>query len=255
MSQCVAEYNGRAHRSLKNTSPDLRWREFEAQGWEAARLADHEMATLFRPRVVRKLARAEIRLFNNLYFARELEEFHGLMAHIAYDIHHPEKVWVYTPEGRLICEAQCNGNRKAYFPVAVVEQARQDRAKGRLKRVEAKREEILEELHGAPALAAPSASQVVIGGRVIDREALPVTPPPAPVTPREALAARAVEIAPQARPLPRSERPAAENYAEWLALDARAKAGETLSADDARWHRSYPQSAQYRAEAKRKATA
>ena len=133
-------------------------REFEAQGWEAARLADHEMATLFRPRVVRKLARAEIRLFNNLYFARELEEFHGLMAHIAYDIHRPEKVWVYTPEGRLICEAQCNGNSRHYFPVAVVEQARQDRAKGRLKRVEAKREEILEELHGAPALAAPSSS-------------------------------------------------------------------------------------------------
>ena len=252
---CVAEYNGRAHRSLKNTSPDLRWREFEAQGWEAARLSEHEAATLFRPRVVRKLARAEIRLFNNIYFARELEEFHGLMAHIAYDIHRPEKVWVYTPEGRLICEAQCNGNSRHYFPVAVVEQARQDRAKGRLKRVEAKREEILEELHGAPALAAPAAQQVVIGGRVIDREALPVTPPPAPVTPREALAARAAEIAPESQTIRRSERPAAENYDEWLLLDARVRAGEVLPESEARRYRSFPNSSQFRAEKKRRAIA
>ena len=253
---CVAEYNSRAHRSLKNTSPDLRWREFEAQGWEAARLADHEMATLFRPRVVRKLARAEIRLFNNLYFARELEEFHGLMAHIAYDIHRPEKVWVYTPEGRLICEAQCNGNSRHYFPVAVVEQARQARARGRLKRVDAKRDEILEELHGAPALAAPSASQVVIGGRVMEIKAegrgqKAEEKPSAPLTPREALAARAVEIAPEARPLPRSERPAAENYAEWLAICERQRNGEVLSSIDARFIESWPNSSQGRAHLKK----
>ena len=55
--------------------------------------------------------------------------------------------------------------------------------------------------------------------------------------------------------MPRSERPAADNYAEWQALDARLQAGETIAEADARWHRSYPQSAQYRAMAKKKAAA
>ncbi|WP_374342650.1 Mu transposase C-terminal domain-containing protein [Azonexus sp.] len=257
--QRIAEYNARKHRSLGGASPDLALHAFEAKGWEPHRMTAEEMATLFRPRVTRTLARAEIRLFNNIYFARELEEFHGLEVHVAYDIHDAERIWVYTTEGRLLCEAQVNGNSKHYYPVPVVEQGRQERAKGRLARVDAKREEILEEMHGGPALAAPAARQVVIGGRIIEHDAIPSRPesaviatPPAKPSRPAALRQRADEIAP---PVPRSERPAAENYAEWLALDARLQAGEPVSDADARWHRSYPHSAQYRAEAKKKAAA
>ena len=170
--QRIAEYNARGHRSLKNVSPDLAWKAFEARGWTAHTIDAEQLATLFRPRVTRTLARAEIRLFNNLYFARELEEFHGLEAHIAYDIHDASRIWVYLPDGRLVCEAEVNGNRKHYFPVPVIEQARQKRAEGRLARVDAKRDEILEELNGGPALAAPKGGQIVIGGRVIEHGAL-----------------------------------------------------------------------------------
>lgn len=255
----VSDYNARAHRSLGGSSPDLCWRNFEAKGWAAHKLAETELATLFRPRVTRTLARAEIRLFNNIYFARELEEFHGLEAHIAYDIHDASQIWVYAPDGRLICEAQVNGNSKHYFPVPVIEQAKQKRAQGRLARVDAKREEILEELNGGPALAAPSSSQIVIGGRIIEHETISSAPAPAEIKTQPAIASRADERKQRAaeivQPKPRSERPAAENYAEWKAIDARQLAGETLSDADARWHRSYPQSAQYRAEAKRKAAA
>lgn len=248
-------YNARPHRSLGNTSPDLAWRNFEAKGWQAEKLQPEELSTLFRPRVTRTLRRAEIQLFNNLYFARELEEFHGHDVHVAYDIHDANQVWVYLPSGQLLCTAEINGNKKHYFPVPVIEQARQERAKGRLARVDAKREAILDELHGSPALAAPVASQVVIGGRVIDHDTLTMAQPIpvfAPTVRVDERKARAAEIVP---PAPRSERPAGENYAEWLALDARLQAGETLNEADARWHRSYPQSAQYRAEAKRKAAA
>lgn len=255
----VADYNARAHRSLGGSSPDLCWRSFEAKGWVAHMLADTELATLFRPRVTRTLARAEIRLFNNIYFARELEEFHGLEAHIAYDIHDASQIWVYAPDGRLICEAQVNGNSKHYFPVPVIEQAKQKRAQGRLARVDAKREEILEELNGGPALAAPTTSQIVIGGRIIEHETISSSPAPAETKPLPAIPSRGDERKQRAaeivQPKPRSERPAAENYAEWKAIDARQQAGEILSDADARWHRSYPQSAQYRAEAKRKAAA
>ena len=257
--QRIDDYNARPHRSLGNTSPDLAWRAFEAKGWQALRLDKSELDTLFRPRVTRALRRAEIQLFNNIYFSRELEEFHGMEVHVAYDIHDPSQVWVYLPSGQLLCTAQANGNRKHYMPVAAVEQARQERAKGRLARVDAKREEILEELHGGPALSAPSASQIVIGGRVIEHESISSKPEPVKITAPQAIPSRSDELQARAagivKTVSRSERPAAENYAEWLALDARMRAGEALNEADARWHRSYPQSAQYRAEAKRKAAA
>ena len=254
----IAQYNAKPHRSLGGVSPDLALRNFQARGWAVHLLAVDELSTLFRPRVTRTLSRAEIRLFNNIYFARELEEFHGLEAHIAYDIHDPSTIWVYAPDGRLLCTAEVNGNSKHYFPVPVIEQARQKRAQGRLSRVDAKREEILEELHGRAPINAPTSSQVVIGGRIIEHDAL--TPSPAPETKAartiptrpEALKQRAEEIV---QPIPRSDRPAAENYADWLALDARLQAGETVSEADARWHKTYPQSAQFRAIAKRKAAA
>lgn len=260
----IAEYNARAHRSLKNVSPDLALAAFRAKGWEAEMLEESTLYTLFRPRVTRTIQRAEIALFTNIYFARELAEFHGTEAQIAYDIHDPAKVWVYTPEGRFICEAQANGNRRHYMPIPVIQQARERRAKGRLARVDAKRDEILEELHGAPAIAAPSSQQIVIGGRVIDTAALAAATEQQPAalldsgTTDQAIPGNASADlkGKAAAPVARSERTAAENYADWLALDARLAAGEALTADDARWHRMYPASAQYRAEAtKRKAAA
>lgn len=257
VDEVIAEYNARPHRTLKGTSPDLAWRAFEARGWEAHTLAAEDVATLFRPRVTRTIARAEINLFTNIYFARELEEFHGIEAQIAYDIHDPSRIWVYTPEGRFVCEAQANGNRRHYMPVPVVQQAKEKRAKGRLRRNDGRREEILEELHGAPALAAPAAGQIVLGGRVIDAAALtPTVPDALPATATQAVEAHPAAFAPASPPRSRSERAPAENYADWLALDAAVAAGETLTEADARWHRMYPATAQYRAEAgKRKAAA
>lgn len=251
----VADYNAKAHRTLKGTSPDLAWRAFEARGWQAHDLKPEDIDTLFRPRVTRTIQRAEINLFTNIYFARELAEFHGIDAQIAYDIHDPSRIWVYTPEGRFICEAQANGNRRHYMPVPVVQQAREKRAKGRLARVDAKRDEILEELHGAPAIAAPMASQIVLGGRVIDAASLATmhTNEPAMQIEPTACTERAEICTPQRA---RSARTPADNYADWLAFDARLQAGELLDEADARWHRMYPASAQYRAEAgKRKAAA
>lgn len=253
--QRIADYNARVHSSLKGLSPLLAWRAFEARGWEPHKLSADELATLFRPRVTRKLARAEIRLFNNLYFARELEEFHGLDVHVAYDIHDPARIWVYLPDGRLICEALVNGNSRHYMPVAVIEQARQKRAEGRLARVDAKREEILEELHGGPAITAPAGGQVVIGGRVIEHEAISSKPEVPQTKARPAIADRNGERRQRAeeivKTMPRSERTAAENFAEWQALDARLQAGEEITEADARWHRSYPNSAQYKAHVKK----
>lgn len=218
----VADYNARPHRTLKGVSPDLKWRDFELRGWQAHRLAAEDLETLFRPRVLRKLNRGEIQLFNNLYACPRLEEFHGETVQVAYDLHAPDKVWVYTPEGRFMGEALAHGNRKHYYPVAVTQQAREKRAAGRLKKVQAKAREIREELNG-PALEAPAWQPLPA--------VKPAVPAPAPS---------------------RSSRPIAEVVDEWLALDARLRAGEAVTEDEAYWHGSVQKSPAWRAEMKRR---
>lgn len=253
-------YNAKAHRSLGNSSPDLVLRAFAAKGWEPHLLAAEVLDTLFRPRVSRTVARGELTLFNNKYFARALEEFHGEQIHVAYDIHNPAAVWAYWPDGRLICTAEVNGNSKHYFPVAVVEQARQTRAKGRLARVEEKRDEILAELHGATAIPmAVEAGPVVIGGRIVQPEAV-LAARHAAVADASDVAAATPQDMPQIKPKPepkgaaapsRSERTAADNFADWVAIDHRITTGETVTDADLRWHRTYPNSAQYKAHIKK----
>lgn len=253
----VAEYNARAHRSLKGTSPDLVWRSFEVRGWQPEAVEAEAITTLFRPRVKRILQRAEIHLFTNIYFSKLLEEFHGMEVHVAYDIHDPQRIWVYLPDGRFVCDAEWNGNRTAYFPVSAVQKAREIRAKGRLSRVNVKRDEIMEELHGGPALAAPASSQIVLGGRVIDSAELEksMARQPAPIYHTQAapvLQAPVVESPPAKS---RSDRPASENYADWVAIEARVQSGEEVGESEARWHRTYQRSAQFRAEAEKRRAA
>lgn len=254
----VAEYNARPHRSLKGVSPDGAWAAWMAKGWQADRLTDGELTTLFRPREERVVDRGQINLFTNIYFSKQLEEFHGMTLHVAYDVHDPQQVWIYTPEGRFICQAECDGNKRAAFPVAVQQQAREKRARGRLALLDGHRAEVLEELHGAPAIAAPASSQIVIGGRVIDTVALSSIAEPAQIEAPRGLQRDADESAApdgnlvQPAPIPRSERDPAENYAEWLALDSRIAAGEPVSEADARWHRTYQTHSQFRIQAAKK---
>lgn len=268
----VAEYNARAHRTLKGVSPDLRWREFELKGWQAHTIHPADLEQIMRPRVMRTLARGEIILFTNIYACPNLAEFHGETVQVAYDMHRPEKIWVYTPDGRYMGEAIADGNRKHYYPVAVVEQDREKRAQGRLKRVAATAKEIREELHGATYDALPDGA-IVLGTKIVGmdevrqleaqraeqdarraaekaaaaREASQAMPHPAPdvVTPER-------PATPSAKPL-RSQRTAAENMAEWDAVDARVRAGEAVDEDAAYWHGTFQRHPQWVAEMKRRA--
>jgi putative transposase len=251
--QRIAEYNARPHRSLKGLSPDMCLAGFKARDWKPDMVSEEMLKTLFRPRVKRTLARAEIQLFNNRYYARELEEFHGSEVHISYDIHDASKIWVYLPDGRLLATAEVNGNRKHYFPVPVVEQAKQKRAKARLGRIDEHREEVLAELNGSPAISVGQTSTVVIGGRVIQPEEMLAAQP--------VLVEDSAEILPKAIPtllrkspeVPRSSRSAAENHSEWAELSAAAERGEVLSTQDARFLESWPKSSQGRTYLKRTA--
>lgn len=257
--QIVNEYNDRPHRSLKGVSPALSWRAFESRGFQAVRIGNDDMETLFRPQIARITQRGEILLFNNRYFSKDLEEFHGETIFVAYDIHDASKVWVHNEDGQLICTAEANGNRRAYFPQSVSEQAKDKRLDAQLKRIDSKRTNVIEERTGALAIAAPASSELVIGGRVVDIDKIPrAAQVPEPVTeePESINAEFTQEVvteAPATPAKPRSERSAQDNYAEWLEVGRRLTDGEPVGEADAFWHQSYQRTAQFRAMQKKTA--
>ncbi|WP_028470019.1 Mu transposase C-terminal domain-containing protein [Neptunomonas japonica] len=156
-------YNTKPHASLpkitdtagkrRHMSPNENWAMHQSKGWEAHLLTQDQAADVFRPRVTRKVLRGEIRLLNNRYFSRELEEFHGDSVQVAFDFRDAQYIWVYDQEqGRLICKAEWNANTAHYMPMSYIMQAREKRADARLKRVEVKIDEIEAERRGSYAL-------------------------------------------------------------------------------------------------------
>jgi len=155
----VAAYNARPHRGLptiidektgkrRHLSPDEMWARDIAKGAPPIELLPGEDDLLFRPQRECRVQRGEITLFNNRYFSHDLTEYHGDGVRVGYDIHDASQVWVYDANGRFICKAQFEANKRAFFPENVLQQAARKRAEGREKRLQARLTEVREELHG-----------------------------------------------------------------------------------------------------------
>ncbi len=261
----VDEYNNRPHRSLPKTvdpktgksrhmSPNDVLQAHRDRGWEACTLAERERQHIFRPRVERTVQRCEIALFNNRYSSGLLEEFNGEVMHIAYDIHDAQRVWVHHPDGRFICAAELGANEKPYFGMSVIEQGREKRADARLKRIEAHIEEIEAERVGRPALTVETPEVLTIPGfgeisratldaRVMDVQAVDVTPEPQPslVTPSTPTAT-VIEM-------PES---AEQRFARWLELDQLISSGGTPdNTEHLKWYGMYQKSKEFQSQKRR----
>ena len=170
--QVVAAYNARPHSSLpmipdpgtgkrRHMSPDECW-SAKAGAAEIIIPTAAECSDLFRPYEIRRVRRAVVSLGTREYHHPALELFHGKEVQVGYDIHDPSRAWVRDLDGRPICEAGLDAHAKPYFPLSVVEEAREKRARGRLRRLEAHAEEIRAELAGGPlAVEAGPAPQVI----------------------------------------------------------------------------------------------
>ena len=152
-AEVVNGYNNKPHSSLKritdpvtfkkrHQSPLEAWNEALEMGAPIDRVEDWDAEDLFRPYEERKVRRGEIELFGNRYFSQDLSEYHGDTVLVGYDIHNADQITVRDEEGRLICHAKWNANKRAYFPQTKVEQARQRRADGRLRRLAVKQDEV-----------------------------------------------------------------------------------------------------------------
>lgn len=155
--QVVADYNNKPHRGLATTidpvtlkrrhlSPNEAWTKALDMGATVDLVEHWDSEDLFRPYEERKVRRGEIELFGNRYFSKELEQFHGDNVLVGYDIHDADRITVRTEDGQFICYAEWNANKRDYFAKSKIQQAREQRALGRLRRLAVKQNEVHEEL-------------------------------------------------------------------------------------------------------------
>ncbi len=256
----VAEYNDRPHRSLpkitdpsngrrRHMTPNEAWALAESKGFAPHTVSDDEARPLFRPQVLRTVRRGELEFNSARYFAKALEEFHGEQLRVGYEIHDSAKVWVYDGNGRFICTAELNGNKRPYVAPSVMDRARDQRLDGIIKRLEVHHEEAYAERHGVPAIdqmetihipGVISINRTDLADRARRSELVELTPAqPTPLTaaedaPQPDLFGWTVPTTPSAR------------FAEWQRI-ANFKEEELVNAKQSTWRQMYQESAEFRA--------
>lgn len=258
----VEEYNSRPHRSLpkivdgitgrrRHMTPDERWSEHVSKGFAPHSVSDDEARPLFRPQELRVVRRCELELFGNRYFARSLEEFHGSQLRVGYDIHDPQFVWVYDDDGRFLCKAELDANKRDYMPRSVIDRARDRRAAGREKRLEAKLDEVRAERNGVRVIEESNTVNIP-GFLAITREQLAArsvqSVVAAPASPKVARR-EVIDVEPKAitsSPAWSVPKEPSERWEEWKKLSALSE--EEIEDEKAKkWRSTYQMSAEFRA--------
>lgn len=142
LERVIKAYNRTPHSSL----PKINGEHYTPADYQAyllantthnvERLSELELSLLFRPEVVRKVARGMIEFSNNSYFHLALADYHDQEVRVCYDIHHAESVIIKSMDGGWICNAIWNGNRVDAFPKSVRQKAEEARVKGQVNRLD-----------------------------------------------------------------------------------------------------------------------
>ena len=257
----VERYNNRPHHAhprrfnkltgrREHLTPQQVWDEKLAMmvnlGKPLVQVHEADMVDLFRPYIERKVLRGEIKMFNHVYFSRDLEQYHGETVHVGYDIHDASQVWVRDVSGRLLAVAKFEANTRAYFAQPVIEQAHEKRALGQLKRVKVRENEILETM--SPSRVLEHIDTMRLPQEQIDK---------AFATLNKTIEAEAVEVISMPKPMMTSivndvpdmkimTETDDDRFERWLALDSRYKAGERLDSNDFDFHELFALSKTWR---------
>lgn len=252
-------YNNRPHRGLpkiadpatgrqRHQTPNEAWALAEAKGFAPHHISKEESVALFRPQVMRTVRRAEVELFSQRYFNNALTEFNGEQLAVSYDIHDPQKVWIYNADGRLVCDAELDANAAPYMPKSFIEMAQEKRTAGREKRLLNGLGEIYAERDGALPL---EVSQGVVIPTNIDQirekwalnrdQEILVSTPASNYTEFKEVKATAEEATVVDLP----EQPH-QRFARWLALDQLLNEGGVIEdAQQTKWYAMYQQSSEF----------
>ena len=150
-------------------TPNELWALKESQGAEIQTVDEAESLYLFMPQEVRVVQRGQVTLRRNVYYSAALQEYNGDRLRVAFDMHNAERVWLFDDDGRYVCHADWNGNRIDYMPVSVIEQAKEKRVAGQIKRLDNKQSILAA---ARPARVLEHQSRMNLGGRTLDMQAL-----------------------------------------------------------------------------------
>lgn len=228
----VEEYNATPHRGLpkfqdpatgvrRHYAPNEYWQSFLAQGFEPVTVPDHLKDELFLPAEHRKVRRGKITFLTGEYFHKDLEELHGEMVEVRYDIWDASTVQIWSLDGVRICTAERDGHAAPYFDRTVQDIGNEKRRKAQLKRLEDKAQRI----ESGATIALPEADP----GYFSDELAVGRQPQVIDVTPEQAPPINA-------RPLFTSSM----HHYRWL-MEHRDQCTDT----DETWLAGYAQTAEY----------
>ena len=161
----VLTYNNTPHRSLpkitaplpgepegkprrRHMTPFEAWAQAVADGWKPTLYEGDMLEHLFMPHERVTVRRERFTMHTNTYHAYELSQWHNQEVIVAYDIHDASKVWVLDLDERPICTAKFQGNKRSAQPIAVVQQAIDNREKRRADNAQKKLDMIRAEAEG-----------------------------------------------------------------------------------------------------------
>lgn len=126
------------HRELGGLTPDQAYQAKLDPDSIDMGITDQELSAQWMPEVARKPQRGIISLFGNEYANKDLVHLvaEGEKVRVRFDIHNADKIWLYRMDGRYIGEAIWDAHKRAAFPVAYIEQKREERAEGKIKRAQ-----------------------------------------------------------------------------------------------------------------------
>lgn len=177
LTEFIAHYHNQPMPvKLNGRTPAQVWNELQPVPVEL------DMDAVARPREECTVARQTVRLHNRFYYAEALALYDAQKVDVEYDLHDDQKVMLFDRKGRLIVEAKLV-NKIGILPTSRLEEGRDRRLKGQLKRLQRKVDEAtqrrddpieatdqfaaIDALSPAPALPPPPTS-----GNVIDIDLL-----------------------------------------------------------------------------------
>lgn len=133
----IDEYNNRPHSALNKLTPN----EVYAQKLDAdsvGGITQQELDSMWMPEEIRIPQRGIVSIFKNEYAMPGLVNLlaEGEQVRVRFDIHDANQVTLLRMDGRHIGVAKWNGHKTAAFPVAYIEQKREERMEGKIKRAE-----------------------------------------------------------------------------------------------------------------------
>lgn len=170
------------HSSLGGKTPAEVYHAGFDEKWHCP-LTQDEIINLYRPSVDRTPNRGEIRWLNNIYFHPSLAELPAnTKVRTHYDISDASKVWVFDLNGRFICEAVFEGNKKAGFAMSLKDSVKEKRIENMVKRGQEKIDranaergnlidgEVLTRIPAIPSAPVEPLKRVVIDGEFQKKE-------------------------------------------------------------------------------------